>query len=364
MAGCDRAWKKQEDRNLCYRVASSGESLASLLAALGKQAVPSLDTPDSREVANSVAAHPKAQCRLDTYFSGSLCPVNFDPMIIPGRNSPYGQNSAEVEQETLGSFCHSGLGFLEGNRPRCWFKPKVGFLLIAEHDLALKEASGNGNGVIEPNERFTIIPSFKNKAADKSVSTIRSWLTSNNREVVMEQFEMVLPGMQPGEIVTHSGGFIGKITQGSACGSLIEYQIMVESPEGNASFPHSFNLGSRELMEGGSKASGEAIPDGVPTGLSSIITIDSEVMVSSARVRVDLSHPYTSDISIDLVNPAGAMFRVFSRKAGKDINTEFNLPVSGLAKGDWKLLIVDNGKRDQGILNSWALSFEYYKCIP
>ncbi len=362
VAGCDRAWQGQADRNLCYRIAASGESLAKLLAALGRGKVPRIETPDRTEVTQSSASHPQAQCRLDTYFSGSICPVNFDPMIIPGRYSTKGQNSVATEKETIGSYCHSALGFLEGNRPRCWFKPNVNFLLITKANNKAMEASGNGNGIIEPGESISVVPTFKNETVDKTVSSMKATLKSTNPALILKTDSIMLPGMDPGASSTPTQGFAAKIAEGTTCGSTIDYQISVESPEGNTSISDSLFVGKIEALEGGLITSGEAIPDANPTGISSTISLDSDMLVSTAKVKLDVTHNYTADITIDIVSPSGKTTRLYNRRAGRDIRLEVTLPVEGSIKGDWKLVVVDNAKRDQGILNSWGIEFEHYKC--
>jgi len=362
VAGCDRAWPGQADRNLCYRVAASGESLANLLAALGRGKAPRIDTPDRSEVSRSNTAHPEAQCRLDTYFAGSICPVNFDPMIIPGRFSSKGQNTAATEKDTIGAYCHSALGFLEGNRPRCWFKPNVSFLLITKDNNKAAETSGNGNGIIEPGESISVIPTFKNETIDKTVSSMKATLKSTNPALIASTDSITVPGMEPGASSTPTAGLAAKIAASATCGTTIDYQIVVESPEGNTAISDSLFVGKIENIEGGSMTSGESIPDANPAGISSTLSLASDAIASMATVKLDVTHRYSADLSIDLVSPSGKSFRVFNRKSGRDINLEVKVPIQGSVKGDWKLLVIDNAKRDEGVLNSWGIKFEYYKC--
>jgi hypothetical protein len=126
-AGCDAIYTNTQDQDLCYRSAMGGKSLATLLGALGKSAAPSFLTPDTTEVASTNNAHPKAQCRLDTYFNGALCNVDFDENFIPGvKHGGWFGNKKKAEQESLGFSCSQ---FKEENaankRPRCWFKQTI-----------------------------------------------------------------------------------------------------------------------------------------------------------------------------------------------------------------------------------------------
>jgi hypothetical protein len=122
---CDASWKSTRSRNLCYRIAMAGQSLALLLGALGNEEYPDFSHPDPVTVDQTVDYHPAAQCRLDTYFMGSVCNVNFDLTTIPGRDNEEGQNSAAAEQIAAFHSCAASEGTNFGARPRCWFKPEL-----------------------------------------------------------------------------------------------------------------------------------------------------------------------------------------------------------------------------------------------
>ena len=125
-AKCAEAWPNNTNaQGFCHRASLAGHSLAALLAALGSQPLPSFDSPDTTVVSRTNHAHPKGQCRLDTYFQGALCNKTFDPNVIPGRNHPRGQLSAEAEMDAMKVSCSSKEGFKIGARPTCWFKPMI-----------------------------------------------------------------------------------------------------------------------------------------------------------------------------------------------------------------------------------------------
>ena len=104
-----------DDINLCYREMNAGYSLANLLGTLGGSRV-SFTTPDKTIVRRTDNAHPKAQCRLDTYVAGTVCNVKWSSGIIP-----------QSESESLDYLCtnHSDVGYDIQARPRCWFKPTL-----------------------------------------------------------------------------------------------------------------------------------------------------------------------------------------------------------------------------------------------
>lgn len=107
---CGKNWLWNRDEALCIRTGMAGLSAATLFADLawfGKK--PKFETPDLKIVKQTYGAHPKAQCRLDTYFSSSLCEAS---------------HNEEMPSETQGS-CHESLGHKSGTRPLCWYKPTL-----------------------------------------------------------------------------------------------------------------------------------------------------------------------------------------------------------------------------------------------
>jgi hypothetical protein len=99
----------KEDSALCIRTSMAGKSVANLFSELSKLPEAKFETPDAKVVSTTDDNHPKAQCRLDTYFQGSLCDVNM--------------NEDVSQKEEVQGTCHGSLGHKIGTRPLCWFKP-------------------------------------------------------------------------------------------------------------------------------------------------------------------------------------------------------------------------------------------------
>lgn len=107
---CSKTYKKNKiDSALCVRTSMAGLSVGNLFAVLGKLPQPKFDTPDANVVKVTDDNHPKAQCRVDTYYQGSLCDVNM--------------NEDVSQKEEVKGTCHASLGHKVGLRPLCWFKP-------------------------------------------------------------------------------------------------------------------------------------------------------------------------------------------------------------------------------------------------
>ena len=107
---CSKATKgDKEDTAICIRGAMAGKSVSDLFSALSKTPETKFETPDRSVVKATNDSHPAAQCRLDTYFQGSLCDVSF--------------NEDVSQTDEVKGTCHASLGMTSGLRPTCWFKP-------------------------------------------------------------------------------------------------------------------------------------------------------------------------------------------------------------------------------------------------
>lgn len=109
--GCTKTYKNKDDRAMCIRVGMSGASVANLFAALRNSSPAKFETPDTSVVTKTNDAHPAYQCRLDTFFQGSMCDV--------------GMNEDVSQKDEVKGTCHGTLGHKIGTRPLCWFKPKA-----------------------------------------------------------------------------------------------------------------------------------------------------------------------------------------------------------------------------------------------
>jgi hypothetical protein len=109
---CSTQWKTDFDQTLCLRGGLAAQSIGNLFASLVTfSKLPKFNTPDPTKVKKTVAGHPKAQCRLDTYFQATLCHVSFDQEF-------------DKKDETFGA-CHPSHGDTVGNRPLCWYAPTL-----------------------------------------------------------------------------------------------------------------------------------------------------------------------------------------------------------------------------------------------
>jgi hypothetical protein len=115
---CSQANKgNKADKEICIRGGMAGMSVSRLFMALrNSTSEPKFETPDSKVVAKTDDNHPAYQCRLDTYFQGSLCEIDMNTDV-------------SQEDETVGT-CHKLNGQNSGIRPLCWHKPKTSFTAL------------------------------------------------------------------------------------------------------------------------------------------------------------------------------------------------------------------------------------------
>ncbi|MEU7476587.1 S8 family serine peptidase [Lentzea sp. NPDC042327] len=105
-----------------------------------------------------------------------------------------------------------------------------------------------------------------------------------------------------------------------------------------------------------------SIPD-TNTAVSSSVTVSNCTGKASTttKVKVDINHPYTADLAIDLVGPSGAKYGL--KKAGgasstTGVHETYTVDASAEDRnGTWKLQVTDVWSYDSGTIDSWTLTF-------
>ncbi len=106
-AKCDATYRDDQERALCARIANASESLAKVLSQADDKVA--FETPDASVVKKTFDEHPKAQCRLDTYFQANLCTRNVLDEVS--------------DSDPAKGVCTVADKFEQGIRPLCWYKP-------------------------------------------------------------------------------------------------------------------------------------------------------------------------------------------------------------------------------------------------
>ncbi|MCE6996003.1 S8 family peptidase [Saccharothrix sp. S26] len=113
---------------------------------------------------------------------------------------------------------------------------------------------------------------------------------------------------------------------------------------------------------GGSSTEDVEVPDAGDAVTSQIAVAGCEGQGTAATsVKVDIVHPYTADLAVDLIGPSGA---VFPLRASGGANSEdgihetFKVDTSKEKKnGTWKLRVKDVYTYDTGRIDGWSISF-------
>ena len=110
-AQCADVFTSATEYDICTRGAMGGMSVAGLFQELRKEKkAPDFSTPDKKKSRKTNDRHPATQCRLDTYYQGAICNLNY--------NTDVDQKDANV------GTCNRVKGDAIGIRPLCWYAPK------------------------------------------------------------------------------------------------------------------------------------------------------------------------------------------------------------------------------------------------
>lgn len=104
---CDH-FPSEWEKALCIRTSLAGQSVSSVNADSRKVPLPEFEFSDPKTVDSTYGGHPEPQCRLDTYFQGSVCEV------------PSFKSVSQTYDAT--NTCHVSHSHTRGLRPNCWYK--------------------------------------------------------------------------------------------------------------------------------------------------------------------------------------------------------------------------------------------------
>ena len=105
---CQKSFREKWEVDICIRNSMAGLSVSAASSDIRNTSLPTVETPDLAAVQKTYEAHPLPQCRLDTYFQGSICEVS-------------SARTLTTQDETTGAR-HPSLGHKDGIRPFCWYK--------------------------------------------------------------------------------------------------------------------------------------------------------------------------------------------------------------------------------------------------
>ena len=107
---CSKSFPTDWEAAICIRTSIAGLKNSHISAHIRGVENPQIETPDLSVVDKTYEGHPIPQCRLDTYFQGSICEVSSNI-------------SVSANNEVTGT-CHEENDIKTGLRPTCWFRPR------------------------------------------------------------------------------------------------------------------------------------------------------------------------------------------------------------------------------------------------
>lgn len=102
-----------------------------------------------------------------------------------------------------------------------------------------------------------------------------------------------------------------------------------------------------------------AIPDGDPTGITSVISVADEGIVFGVEASVNITHTWRGDLIVSLTSPEGTEYTLHNRDGGSEDDLVETWTIGSFNEesmtGDWTLFVSDNANLDTGTLNNWGL---------
>ncbi|CAN5504812.1 S8 family peptidase [soil metagenome] len=107
-----------------------------------------------------------------------------------------------------------------------------------------------------------------------------------------------------------------------------------------------------------------AIPDNSASGVSSTMAVARSMKIESVRLKLFVTHPYVSDLQIQLTSPSGTQSILINMRSAldgiKNIQGEVLLTNAFFQEnsaGTWTLKVIDGAPANAGTLTKWALDF-------
>jgi subtilisin-like proprotein convertase family protein len=141
----------------------------------------------------------------------------------------------------------------------------------------------------------------------------------------------------------------------------------ISAPAGTISFTAGEVVPKNRVVE--SVRADLIIPDHLPEGIQSELTVNQAGRLSAISVTVDITHTYQGDLNIRLASPSGKTVVLHSDQGGSQDNLHLDLnsndfePLAELVgeavDGRWSLNVADLLKDDVGRLDKWSVTIDY-----
>ncbi len=264
---------------------------------------------------------------------------------------------------------------------------------VLSHDLttAAELALSDGDGFIEPGEKFSVSERLRNKG-NAAASGISAVLSAAEPGITVPQPNATYADIAPAAARSNTPLFQARLLNSFPCGATADLELAVTTAQGPATIPISVQTGAA-----GPPAPFESTD--VPKTIPDLTTVDSTRTIAASvgtitdiDVRIgSLTHTFDGDLVISLIGPGGSPSVILSDNRGSSgdnfTSTRFDdeaataiaagaAPFTGSfrpdqpltafdgldASGTWTLRIQDQAGGDTGTLNSWGMDIASLGC--
>jgi subtilisin-like proprotein convertase family protein len=273
---------------------------------------------------------------------------------------------------------------------------QVSPILVHEETAIDDSLQGNGDGVLDPGESFTVTEEIGN-AGDDAATGVTGTLGGAGL-LNVTQPASPYPDIGAGGSQENDVPFEANLAGAATCGVDAAATLQVTSDPGvTQQIPIAIPTGRPGVYFDRSRSVGVAIPDDSTAGLSSTIDETRAGRIKDIDIRiVSLTHSWVGDLVIDITAPDGTRVRLAEHPGGPDnsannfTNTRFDdeaatsiaagsAPYTGSFRpqhdslsrfdgkplqGTWTLRVRDLFEGDTGSLVSWGTSSSAAVCSP
>jgi subtilisin-like proprotein convertase family protein len=249
------------------------------------------------------------------------------------------------------------------------------------------EPGGDGDGLIEPTESFSIKERVRNDSG-APLSVVSASLSSLTPFLTVTQPTSAYPDIGTGATAENTTPFVASTTSAVACGTNLVMRLDVTTAQGPASTAVTVPTQGKRFS--GANGTAVALPDNNPTGITSAVELPAGIgALSDLNVSLTITHTFNADLDVSLTHGATTLSLFTDVNGGGDgmsvtLDDEANTaietaatPAPGTkltgtfrpetpasldaafggqdASGTWTLHVVDDSAGDVGSLDSWEV---------
>jgi subtilisin-like proprotein convertase family protein len=255
----------------------------------------------------------------------------------------------------------------------------------------IDDAAGDGDGVLEPGERFALTQPLRNEGS--LAATGVSATLDGGTDIAAGPAASTYPDIAVAATQGNATPFAGTVRSDLGCGLPVGGTLQTVTAEGTYSVPVTLPTGAPGPVQAFDIAPALAITAASPSRVTSELGVTGvSGLLSDLDVRINVSHTFDGELAASLVAPDGTRVRLVQYRGGGGdnfVNTDFDdeagptiaagappftgsfqpeAPLSTFdgidPNGTWKLVLVDSASGDGGTLNSWRLSARGAVCSP